>query len=154
MKFTGKDEDVRGQRWNFQDNENLISLFEIKKGFSRGGQYHENEVTHVLISGKIEYRKENVSTSKEEINILNSFSSTLLPPNTSDLITAFEDSVMIGIYKNEPEKNYYEKHSRIVKEKMELKKNHEHFLNDDPTEFPKDDMENLAKKAINKFKSL
>ena len=55
MKFTGKDEDVRGQRWNFQDNENLISLFEIKKGFSRGGQYHKNEVTHVLISGKIEY---------------------------------------------------------------------------------------------------
>ena len=67
MKFTGKDEDVRGQRWNFQDNGNLISLFEIKKGFSRGGQYHENEVTHVLISGKIEYRRENVLTGKEEI---------------------------------------------------------------------------------------
>jgi len=29
---------------------------------------------------------------------------------------------MVGIYKNELEKKYYEKHSRIVKEKMELKK--------------------------------
>ena len=154
MKFTGKDEDVRGQRWNFQDNENLISLFEIKKGFSRGGQYHKNEVTHVLISGKIEYRKENVLTGKEEISMLDSFSSTLLPPNTSDLITALEDSVMVGIYKNELEKKYYEKYSRIVKEKMELKKNHEHFVNDDPTEFPKEDMEDLAKKAVKKFKSL
>ena len=154
MKFTGKDEDVRGQRWNFQDNENLISLFEIKKGFSRGGQYHKNEVTHVLISGKIEYRKENVLTGKEEISTLDSFSSTLLLPNTSDLITALEDSVMVGIYKNEPEKKYYEKHSRIVKEKMELKKNHEHFVNDDPTKFPKEDMEDLAKKAVKKFKSL
>ena len=154
MKSTGKDEDVRGQRWNFQDNENLISLFEIKKGFSRGGQYHKNEVTHVLISGKIEYRKENVLTGKEEISMLDSFSSTLLPPNTSDLITALEDSVMVGIYKNELEKKYYEKHSRIVKEKIELKKNHEHFVNDDPTEFPKEDMEDLAKKAIKKFKSL
>ena len=154
MKFTGKDEDVRGQRWNFQDNENLISLFEIKKGFSRGGQYHKDEVTHVLISGKIEYRKENVLTGKEEISMLDSFSSTLLPPNTSDLITALEDSVMVGIYKNELEKKYYEKHSRIVKEKMELKKNHEHFVNDDPTEFPKEDMEDLAKKAVKKFKSL
>ena len=95
MKFTGKDEDVRGQRWNFQDNGNLISLFEIKKGFSRGGQYHENEVTHVLISGKIEYRRENVLTGKEEISTLDSFSSTLLPHNTSDLITALEDSVMV-----------------------------------------------------------
>ena len=154
MKFTGKDEDVRGQRWNFQDNGNLISLFEIKKGFSRGGQYHENEVTHVLISGKIEYRKENVLTGKEEISTLDSFSSTLLPPNTSDLITALEDSVMVGIYKNELEKKYYEKHSRIVKEKMELEKNHEHFVNDDPTKFPKEDMEDLAKKAVKKFKSL
>ena len=154
MKFTGKDEDVRGQRWNFQDNGNLISLFEIKKGFSRGGQYHENEVTHVLISGKIEYRRENVLTGKEEISTLDSFSSTLLPPNTSDLITALEDSVMVGIYKNEPEKKYYEKHSRIVKEKMELEKNHEHFVNDDPTKFPKEDMEDLAKKAVKKFKSL
>jgi hypothetical protein len=154
MKFTGKDGDVRGQRWNFQDNENLISLFEIKKGFSRGGQYHENEVTHVLISGKIEYRKENVLTGKEEISTLDSFSSTLLPPNTSDLITALEDSVMVGIYKNEPEKKYYEKHSRIVKEKMELEKNHEHFVNDDPTKFPKEDMEDLVKKAVKKFKSL
>ena len=61
---------------------------------------------------------------------------------------------MVGIYKNEPEKKYYKKHSRIVKEKMELKKNHEHFVNDDPTEFPKEDMEDLAKKAVKKFKSL
>ena len=45
-------------------------------------------------------------------------------------------------------------HSRIVKEKMESKKDHEHFANDDPTEFPKEDMEDLAKKAIKKFKSL
>ncbi len=34
---------------------------------------------------------------------------------------------------------------------MELKKKHEHFVNDDPTEFPKEDMEDMAKKAVNKF---
>ncbi len=44
--------------------------------------------------------------------------------------------------------------SRIVKEKMESKKDHEHFVNDDPTEFSKEDMEDLAKKAVKKFKSL
>ena len=37
---------------------------------------------------------------------------------------------------------------------MEVKKNHEHLGNDDPTEFPKEDMEDLAKKAVKKFKSL
>jgi hypothetical protein len=39
-------------------------------------------------------------------------------------------------------------------EKVNKKKDHEHFANDDPTEFPKEDMEDLAKKAIKKFKSL
>ena len=94
-----KDEDVRGKRWNFQDEENLISLFEIKKGFIRGGQYHKNDVIHILISGKVEYRKENVITKKEEILILEAYSMTYLPANTSDLITALEDSIMIGLYK-------------------------------------------------------
>ncbi len=39
-------------------------------------------------------------------------------------------------------------------EKANGKKDHEHFANDDPTKFPKEDMEDLAKKAIKKFKSL
>ena len=67
MQFKEKDEDVRGRRWNFQDKSNLISLFEIKKGFARGGQYHKNNVIHILVLGKVEYRKENVITQKEEI---------------------------------------------------------------------------------------
>ena len=31
---------------------------------------------------------------------------------------------------------------------------HEHFANDDPTEFDKEKLEDMAKKAIKKFKSL
>ena len=34
------------------------------------------------------------------------------------------------------------------------KKSEEHFANDDPTEFPHDDMEDMAKQAMKKFKSL
>ena len=33
-------------------------------------------------------------------------------------------------------------------------KEHEHFANDDPTEFDQDKSEDLAKEAIKKFKSL
>ena len=38
----------------------------------------------------------------------------------------------------------------------EKKKNteHEHFANDDPTEFDKDKLQDMAKEAIKKFKSL
>ena len=39
---------------------------------------------------------------------------------------------------------------------MKEKKNkkHEHFANDDPTEFDKEKSEEMAKEAIKKFKSL
>ena len=39
-----------------------------------------------------------------------------------------------------------------MKEKKD--KDHEHFANDDPTEFEQEDIENLAKEAIKKFKSM
>jgi hypothetical protein len=39
-----------------------------------------------------------------------------------------------------------------MKEKKE--KDHAHFVNDDPTEFDQDKLENLAKEAIKKFKSV
>ena len=86
MQFKEKDEDVRGRRWNFQDKSNLISLFEIKKGFARGGQYHKNNVIHILVLGKVEYRKENVITQKEEIQFLE-FPLVEIPIATSPLET-------------------------------------------------------------------
>tara|TARA_B100001750_G_C14920155_1_gene308970 strand:+ start:62 stop:187 length:126 start_codon:yes stop_codon:yes gene_type:complete len=39
-----------------------------------------------------------------------------------------------------------------MKERKE--KDHEHFANDDPTEFGQEKTEDLAKEAIKKFKSL
>ena len=39
-----------------------------------------------------------------------------------------------------------------MKEKKD--KEHEHFANDDPTEFDKESSEEMAKEAIKKFKSL
>ena len=123
MQFKEKDEDIRGKRWNFQNKSNIISLFEIKKGFARGGQYHKNNVLHMLISGKVEYRKENVITHKEEIEFLESPSMTFLPSQTSDLIIALEDSVMIGVYSKEITRTFFQKHSQIVKEIMRVESN-------------------------------
>ena len=43
----------------------------------------------------------------------------------------------------------------MIMEKYKKKKNeNDHFVNDDTTEFPNENMEELAKKAIKKFKSL
>ena len=51
-------------------------------------------------------------------------------------------------------KTYYLFYSSINMEEKKSKKSEEHFANDDPTEFPHDDMENMAKQAMKKFKSL
>ncbi len=119
MQFVKEENDVRGNRWIFHDKDSIISLFEIKKGFSRGGQYHENAVTHMLISGNVKYTKENIVTKQEHTTILNPFSVMVLPPNTSDLITALEDSMMIGLYKKESADRFYKKHRKIVRAKIE-----------------------------------
>jgi len=51
-------------------------------------------------------------------------------------------------------KTYYLFYSSINMKEEKPKKAEEHFANDDPTEFPHDDMENMAKQAMKKFKSL
>ena len=38
--------------------------------------------------------------------------------------------------------------------KKKTKREHEHFVGDDPTKFPNEKMQDLAKKAMKKFKSL
>ena len=51
-------------------------------------------------------------------------------------------------------KTYYPFYSSINMKEEKAKKGEVHFANDDPTEFPHDDMENMAKQAMKKFKSL
>ncbi len=45
-------------------------------------------------------------------------------------------------------------HIHLNMEEKKTKKGEEHFANDDPTEFTHDDMEDMAKQAMKKFKSL
>ena len=114
MEFQKEESDIRGFRYIFSEDRKIITLFQIKKGFVRGGQYHPNEVLHFLISGKIEYHKENISTKEETIEILDSPCITTLPKNNSDLIIALTDSILVGIYPKEKNLTFYEKHRKIV----------------------------------------
>ena len=118
LRFIRKEKDKRGLRWFFSSGNKKISIFEIKKGFARGGQYHKNEVVHILISGRVEYTKENIKTQEKSVEKLNSPAIVRLPPYTSDLIIGLVDSVLIGIYDSEFEDRFFSKHRKIVKERM------------------------------------
>ena len=72
MRLKKEENDIRGFRYIFSGDEKIITLFQIKKGFVRGGQYHHDVVQHFLISGKIEYHKENIFNKENTVEILDS----------------------------------------------------------------------------------
>ncbi|MEM4392130.1 MAG: hypothetical protein QXG67_05025 [Candidatus Nitrosotenuis sp.] len=49
--------DERGKILFFIDGNARINLFEVRKGFARGGHYHNYPIVHTLLSGKIDTDK-------------------------------------------------------------------------------------------------
>lgn len=121
LEFKKLAEDVRGKiLFLSYDNEKSLNIAEIKKGFARGGHYHPYEQYHVILSGKIEYREENLDTKKEQIRIINGPQIIKVPPNTAHLLIAQEDTLFFESF----EKNYiatnYPKYRKIVEELMKV----------------------------------
>lgn len=118
MKLVKTENDKRGIRYIFHKNNKIITIFEIKNGFARGGQYHEQEVIHILISGKIQYTKKNVYSNIETTEIVSPLQPIILPPFTSDLIIGLEDSILLGIYPIEKSSMYFKEHRKEVKKRI------------------------------------
>ena len=119
MKLTeAQENDIRGFRWLFENDNNVITLFEVKKGFARGGQYHKKEVKHILLSGKSEYRKMNINTKIETREIVSGMKIITLPPFTSELIIGIEYSVFVGIYPKEEEFLFFNEHRKEVEKRI------------------------------------
>jgi|TARA_B100001105_G_C22069977_1_gene306136 hypothetical protein len=121
MKLTeAQENDIRGFRWLFENDNNVITLFEVKKGFARGGQYHKKEVKHILLSGKSEYRKMNINTKIETREIVSGMKIITLPPFTSELIIGIEYSVFVGIYPKEEEFLFFNEHRKEVEKRIKF----------------------------------
>ena len=121
MKLTeAQENDIRGFRWLFENDNNVITLFEVKKGFARGGQYHKKEVRHILLSGKSEYRKMNINTKIETREIVSGMKIITLPPFTSELIIGIEYSVFVGIYPKEEEFLFFNEHRKEVEKRIKF----------------------------------
>src|SRR5205085_11130043 len=81
----------------FSYGKRKINLVEIKRGFARGGHYHEYDSDHVIISGKIEVRLGNLETGKENIQIMSFPSVIHIPKNIAHIFLALEDSLFMEI---------------------------------------------------------
>lgn len=110
--------DIRGKILFFTYDKTKINIFEVKKGFARGGHYHNYDITHTLITGKIEHRIENIETKQEQILIVTAPAILEIPAKSANLITAIEDSVFTEVFSEEYKSTVYDKYRNIVHQKI------------------------------------
>lgn len=111
-------EDKRGKILMVTYNDKQINIVEIRKGFARGGHYHEFETSHSIISGKIEYREEDVKSGQEKIRTITAPATVLVPANVAHLLIALEDTVFVELFEKQYSAANYKKYRSIVEEKM------------------------------------
>ena len=112
--------DIRGKIFFFSQGNKRFNLVEMKKGFARGGHYHNFEQTHIILTGKIEYHEKDLVLDKEDMKVINSPDSVVIPARTPHLFIAIEDSSFIEIYENSYEATEYPEFRRIVEERMNM----------------------------------
>lgn len=120
LELKGEGGDKRGKILFFTNNETKVNLFEVKKGFARGGHYHDYDIVHVLIDGKIEHRVEDMETKREEISILAAPAIMKISAKSANLIIALEDSIFTEAFIGEYRSTIYEKYRNIVMQKMNI----------------------------------
>jgi len=110
--------DERGSVIFMKNGSQLVNFVEIKKGFSRGGHFHDFQSLHNLISGKVEYLEFNTKTNEEQKTILNSPFVIDVPPFVAHLLTALEDVLFVEIFENKYQATEFPKYRKIVEKKM------------------------------------
>jgi len=118
LEFNKSVSDVRGTILFCSFGKSTINFVETKKGFSRGGHYHEFKSDHILLRGKIEFRELNLSTNMEQIRILSAPCTVSVEPNVAHLLTALEDSLFLECFDTEYFAIDYFPYRNIVDEKI------------------------------------
>lgn len=120
MKLEKEREDIRGKIFFFSHKNKQVNVLELKKGFSRGGHYHEFDSVHFVISGKIKYYEENIDTEKEKIILVDSPTVIFTPLRNAHMITALEDTVFAEAFDHPYKAIDYPKYRSIVESKMNI----------------------------------
>ena len=120
LEFLKSIQDKRGNILFLSFNGNPVNLVEIKKGFARGGHYHDFKSIHYLISGKIEFNEKNIITKKEITKIVSAPYLLPVSAKTAHMITALQDSLFIETFEQSYSATNYEPFRKIVLEKMKI----------------------------------
>jgi hypothetical protein len=118
LQFEREANDIRGKILFLRYGNKRINLVETKKGFSRGGHYHDFESKHVLISGIFEYGEKNLKTHTEKTQTISAPSVIITAPMTLHLITTITDSVFAEEFDQDYSATDYPEYRIIVAQKM------------------------------------
>ena len=110
--------DCRGKIIFFKFNKTKTNLFEIKKGYARGGHYHDYDIVHTLIIGKIEHRMKSLNSEKEKIEVISAPAIIKIPAKTANLIIALTDSLFSETFNREYKSTTFTEYREIVFQKM------------------------------------
>ena len=94
---------------SYQEEIRHLALFEIRKGFSRGGHYHaKKEEIFYIVSGKIKARLWDLDTQEKEECVFEKGDRVRIQPRCGHLFDALKDTVVVEyspqVYK--PEDSY------------------------------------------------
>ncbi|HIC42020.1 MAG TPA: hypothetical protein EYO86_02920 [Pelagibacterales bacterium] len=116
LQFEKQVEDKRGKILFLSLGTKKINIVEIKKGFARGGHFHNFLSTHIIVYGKIELREENLKSNVEQIKKISAPSIINVQQNTAHLFIALEDSMFIEIFDGEYQAADHPKYRKIIDE--------------------------------------
>ena len=118
LQFEKQVEDKRGSILFLSLGTKKINIVEMKKGFARGGHFHNFPSTDIIVYGKIELREENLNNSVEQIKKISAPSIINIQQNTAHLFIALEDSMFVETFDGEYQASDYPKYRKIVDERL------------------------------------
>ena len=118
LQFEKQVEDKRGNILFLSLGTKKINIVEMKKGFARGGHFHNFPSTHIVVYGKIELREENLKNNVEQIKKNSAPSIINVQQNTAHLFIALEDSMFVETFDGEYQASDYPKYRKIVHERL------------------------------------
>ncbi|NDB32077.1 MAG: hypothetical protein EB150_01820 [Nitrososphaeria archaeon] len=118
LQFEKDATDVRGTILFLKYKEKSINIVQIKKGFARGGHYHNFPSVHHLISGVIQYHETDIQTNQETIKTISAPAIISVPPMAAHLLIALEDTIFAEEFGNDYSATEYPRYRDTVKQKM------------------------------------
>ena len=118
LKFEKEVEDKRGKIFFLLHNKTRVNIVEIRKGYSRGGHYHNYPTTHLLLLGRVEYKAKDINSKTEFTKVFLPGQEIKVPAYEVHILTALEDSLFAETSEREFEATNYPEYRKIVEEKM------------------------------------